>query len=38
MGTTLNPDEFFRLNRKYLVAKTSISSLDTHIRGRFRYI
>lgn len=30
----LNPEEFFRLNRKYLVSKSSIVSLDTHVRGQ----
>lgn len=30
----LNPDDFFRMNRKYLVAKDAVLSLDNYSRGQ----
>lgn len=30
----LNPDEFFRMNRKFIIAKTAIHSLDYYSRGQ----
>lgn len=30
----LNPTDFFRMNRKYLLSKKSIHSLDAHTRGQ----